>query len=157
MSKSENKSSPTQRWFNPPSVASLRRELDNLLENFFGTTGLAEVVHANTPSLDLSETDTSVEVTTDVPGYSTDEIHVEVGDGCLVISGEHKQIAKPEEEGRKFHRVERRLGVFSRSVTLPCSVKEDKVKAELKDGVLRIVLPKSDDTRRHKVSIKSLS
>lgn len=157
MSKSENKSPSPQRWFNPPPVASLRRELDNLLENFFGATGLAEVVHANTPCLDLSETDTSVEVTTDVPGYSTDEIHVEVGDGCLVISSEHKPADKQEAEGRQFHRVERRLGAFSRSVTLPCRVKEDQVKAELKEGVLRIVLPKSDEIRRHKVAVQSLS
>jgi HSP20 family protein len=157
MSNTETKLSVPRRWFNPVPMSTLRQEMDNLMENFFGTTGLAEVVHANTPSLDVAETDTAIEVTTDVPGYKVEEIHIDIGDGYLTISGEHKEEAKTEGNGKKYLRVERRMGQFSRSIALTCSVKEDKVKAELKDGVLSIVLPKSDESRRRHVTVKAVS
>lgn len=158
MSKKNDKHNPISRsWFNQLPVSTFRREMDNLLENFFGSTGLAEIVHANTPSLDISETERTVEVVTDVPGYQSDEIHVEIGDGRLTISGGHSVETPAEEAGRKYHHVERRRGQFSRSVTLPCSVKEDKVQAELKDGVLSIILPKTDETHRHKITVKNAS
>ena len=159
MSKKNDKNVPvvqSRSWFNPLPVSSFRREIDNLLENFLGTTGLAEVVHANTPSLDISETDKAVEVTTDVPGYKSSEIQVEIGEGRLTISGERLAESKDVDE-RRFHHVERRLGQFSRSVALPCRVKEDKVQAELKDGVLSIILPKADESHRHKVIVKNVS
>lgn len=158
MSRKNDKQVPIARsWFNPLPVSSFRQEMDNLLENFFGSTGLSQIVHANTPSLDISETSRAVEVVTDVPGYQPNEIQIEVGEGRLTISG--KQHAETAEEGleRKFHHVERRHGEFSRSITLPCTVKEDKVQAELKDGVLSIILPKADDTLRHKVTVKPVS
>ena len=155
MSNTSSKPAVPRRWFNPLPVSTLKKDMDNLLEGFFGSSGLAEVVHANTPSLDIAETDKAIEVTTDLPGYKVHEIHVEVGDGYLTISGEHETQAKAEGEGRKFHHVERRLDQFSRSVALPCSVKEDKVQAELKDGVLSVILPKADDSKRHKVTVKS--
>ena len=157
MSSTETKLSVPRRWFNPVPMSSMRQEFDNMMENFFGTTGLAEVVHANTPSLDVAETETAIEVTTDIPGYKAEEIHIEIGEGYLTISGEHKEEAKTEGHGKKYLRVERRMGQFSRSIALTCSVKEDKVKAELKDGVLSIVLPKADESRRRHVTVKSVS
>ncbi len=158
MSRKNDKQLPvTRNWLNQLPVSTFRHEMDNLLENFFGTTGLAEIVHANTPSLDISETDRTVEVVTDVPGYKPDEIHVEIGEGRLTISGQHQEEKSGEESGRKYHHVERRRGQFSRSVSLPCLVKEDKVQAELKDGVLSIILPKADETHRHRVTVKNVS
>ncbi len=156
MSNTETKPSMPRRWFNPVPMSTLRQEVDNLVENFFGMTGLAEVVHANTPSVDVAETDTAIEVTTDIPGYKVDEIHIDIGDGYLTISGERKEEAQSEGSGKKYLRVERRMGQFSRSIALSCSVKEDKVKAELKDGVLSIILPKSDESRRRHVAIKAV-
>ena len=157
MSNTETRLSVPRRWFNPVPMSTLRQEMDNLMENFFGTTGLAEVVHANTPSLDVAETETAIEVTTDVPGYKAEEIHIDFGDGNLTISGEHKEEVPSEGHGKKYLRVERRMGQFSRSIALTCSIKEDKVKAELKDGVLSIILPKSDESRRRHVAIKTVS
>lgn len=158
MSRKHDRQVPiTRSWFNPLPVSSFRQEMDNLLENFLGSTGLTQLVHANTPSLDVSETSRAVEVVTDVPGYQPDEIHVEVGEGRLTISGKLQAETAPDDPERKYHHAERRHGEFSRSITLPCSVKEDKVEAELKDGVLSIILPKADDTLRHKVTVKSVS
>jgi HSP20 family protein len=61
-----------------------------------------------------------------------------------------------EEEGRTFHRVERRSGSFSRSITLPCVVAEDKVKAEYKDGVLIVSLPKTEESIGRRIKVKRL-
>ena len=142
MSNTEHKPPEARRWFNPAPLSSLRQDMDSLLESFFGKTGLAEIVHANTLSVDVAETETAIEVTTDVPGYSVHEIHIDIGDGYLTISGDHKAAASIDVNGKKYLRVERRMGPFSRSIPLTCGVKEDKVNAELKDGVLSIILPK---------------
>ena len=73
------------------------------------------------------------------------------------ISGEHKEEKKEdkEEKGRVYHRTERRHGSFNRMVTLPCAVKDDKVKADYADGVLTVILPKTEDARSHKVKVQA--
>ena len=142
-----------RRMFPNLPLAGFRQDMDSLLDNFFGVTGLSEFIPSAPPSVDVSETATSVEVKTDLPGYQSEEIHVDVGEGYLTIRGERQEEIKSDDPSRKFHRVERRQGAFSRTVALPCSVREDAVRAELKDGVLSIVLPKSDEAKRRKVDV----
>ena len=57
-------------------------------------------------------------------------------------------------KGRTFHRVERRVGSFSRSLTLPTAVAEDKINAEYREGVLKITLPKTEEAKAHKIKVK---
>ncbi len=104
------------------------------------------------PSLDLSETDGELQLTVDVPGMKPEEIDVEVAGQRVRIRGEHKE--EKEEKGRTYHRIERRSGSVFRSVELPCAVKGDKVVAEYKDGVLKVTLPKSEESKSHKVKVK---
>jgi HSP20 family protein len=104
------------------------------------------------PSLDLSETDGEIEVKMDVPGVKPDEIDIEVRADTLHVRGEHKE--EKEEEGKTFHRTERRAGSFSRSVALPCAVDEERVTAECHDGILTISLPKTEDSRTRKVKVQ---
>lgn len=87
----------------------------------------------------------------DVPGLKASEIHVEVTGNTLRISGEHKEEKK--EKGRTYHRLERRVGTFSRTITLPAEVMEQKVSAECQDGVLTISLPKSEAARTQTVKV----
>lgn len=142
-------------WFPAGSLGGIRDEMDDLITGLFGGRGLPFTQKGFVPSLDIAETDTAVEVTTDLPGYKPEEIHVEVHSGCLTISGETSSETKSEEkEGRKYHRVERHTGSFSRTVRLPCPVEEDQVDAELRDGVLAVTLPKPEGNRGRKVKVK---
>jgi HSP20 family protein len=105
------------------------------------------------PSIDISETDKSVEVKLDVPGVKAKEIDIQLNGNLLTVSGERKE--EEEKKGKTFHRVERRYGSFSRSVTLPCKVQEDEVAAEYRDGVLSITLPKTEEAKSKKIAVKS--
>jgi HSP20 family protein len=105
------------------------------------------------PSLDLAETDGIVEVRMDIPGMETKDIDIQVNGNLLTISGERKE--EREEKGKTFHRVERRVGSFSRTVTLPCPVKEDAVDAQYKNGTLTVKLPKTEETKSKKITVKT--
>lgn len=143
-----------QRWFEGSPLEALRTEMEQAFENIFGRP-MAEGVSALSPRLDLSETDDAVQVELDLPGFKPEEVQIDVADNVLTISGEHREEHEEKGNGRKYHRVERRWGSFSRSVWLPCAVKSDKVDARLKDGVLKITLPKAEESKRQRITVKS--
>jgi HSP20 family protein len=105
------------------------------------------------PTVDLSENPTSVEVRMDLPGLKPEDIDIQLANNVLTISGERK--AEKEEKGKTYHRVERRRGTFSRSLTLPTAVAEDKVDAEYREGVLTVTLQKTDEAKSRKTKVKS--
>lgn len=88
----------------------------------------------------------------DLPGIDPEQIDISISGNVLTIRGERKE--EKEEKGRTWHRVERRKGSFSRSLTLPCAVTEDEAAAEYKDGVLLVTVSKCEEARSHKVRVK---
>lgn len=94
-----------------------------------------------TPAVDISETDTAYLIKGEIPGVKKENVKVTVQDGTLTISGERKM--EKEENDKKFHRIERSYGSFMRSFCVPNDADESAVKAEFKDGVLDVTLPKS--------------
>ena len=88
----------------------------------------------------------------DIPGMEAKDIDIQVNANVLTVSGERKE--EREEKGKTYHRVERRVGAFSRSVTLPCPVKEDAVDAQYKNGILTIKLPKTEEAKARKITVK---
>jgi HSP20 family protein len=143
----------TRPWL-PRPFQAIRQEVEDLVSQAFGEGEPWPLSRLYAPSLDLSETDTAVEVRLDLPGVKPDQVDVQVSANVLMISGERKE--EKEEKGRAFHRIERRCGSFARSITLPCPVQEEKVEAQYRDGVLTITLPKTDEAKSHKVKIKAL-
>ena len=103
------------------------------------------------PSVDVSETDGEYQIKAEIPDVKKEDVKVTVEDGVLTIQGERKQ--EKEEKGKKFHRVERSYGSFVRSFTLPDLVDEEKVKAEFKDGVLNLQLPKSEKAKPKAIEV----
>lgn len=132
----------------------MRQEMNDLLSNFWSGNGDVGSVFKGgmAPALDIAEKDNSFEIRMDIPGVESKDLDVEVHGNTVTISGRRKE--EKEEKGKTFHRVERSAGSFSRTVTLPCSVSEKEVAAEYTNGVLSVVLPKSEDARPKKVSIK---
>ncbi len=104
------------------------------------------------PSLDISETKDDLVVKAELPGMDPKDIDILLSDGSLTIKGEKKQ--EREEKEENYHFIERSYGSFSRSVRLPKEVKHDKVNASFKNGVLKIVLPKSEEAKKKEVKIK---
>jgi HSP20 family protein len=94
------------------------------------------------PAVDISETDAEYLIKAEIPEVDRKDVKVAVQDGVLSIQGERRQ--EKEEKGKRFHRIERSYGSFARSFTLPEEVDETKLKAEFKEGILLLHLPKSE-------------
>jgi HSP20 family protein len=104
------------------------------------------------PSVDISETEGEYHLKAELPEVKKEDVSVMVQNGVLTLQGERKQ--EREEKGRKYHRVERSYGCFMRSFSLPDHVDETKIKAEFKDGVLHLLLPKSEKTKPKAIEVK---
>jgi HSP20 family protein len=104
-----------------------------------------------TPSVDISETEGEYQIKAEIPDVKKEDVKVMVEDGVLTIQGERKQ--EKEEKGKKYHRIERSYGSFVRTFSLPDVIQEDKVKAEFKDGVLNLHLPKSEKAKPKSIEV----
>lgn len=104
------------------------------------------------PSVDISETDTEYLLKVQLPAVKREDVHVTYDDGMLTISGERKQ--EKEEKGEKFHRIESFHGAFSRSFSLPEAINAGTIRAEAKDGVITVHVPKSKVEAKKPTEIK---
>jgi HSP20 family protein len=104
------------------------------------------------PTVDISETDTEYLLKAQLPAVKKEDVRVTFDDGLLTISGERKQ--EKEEKGEKFHRIESLYGSFSRSFSLPDAIDTGGIRAEGKDGVITIHVPKSKTEARKPKEIK---
>ena len=104
------------------------------------------------PSVDISETEAEYLIRAELPAVKKEDVRVTFDDGLLTVSGERKQ--KQEEKGEKFHRVESFHGQFSRSFSLPENVDSAAIKAESKDGVLTVHVPKIKAVQKPVTEIK---
>lgn len=104
------------------------------------------------PLVDIAEDDKEYLIKVELPEVQKEDVKVTVESGTLTISGERK--VEKEEKGRKFHRIERLYGRFERSFSVPDDAQSEHVKAEFKDGVLRVHLVKSEKARPRQVEVK---
>jgi len=104
------------------------------------------------PALDVEETDDAFLVHMDLPGMNKKDIHVTVDDNVLTIRGERKR--EEEKKDANYYCSERFYGTFQRSFTLPSQVNADQIKADYKNGVLHITLPKKEEARARKIEIR---
>jgi HSP20 family protein len=98
------------------------------------------------PTVDIFEEGDDVVVKAELPGIKKEDISVDITDNTLVISGERKQEEKVEK--KDYYRLERSYGSFSRTLRMPTEVKTDKAKANFKDGVLEIRVPKTEEAKQ---------
>jgi len=104
------------------------------------------------PSVDISETDLEYLIRAELAAVKKEDVRVTFDDGMITISGERKQ--QEEQKSEKFHRVESFYGSFSRSFTLPDAIDEAAIRAETKDGVLTVHVPKSKVEAKQPTQIK---
>lgn len=135
------------------NLYNVHNEIGKMFDDLFGSNGTETDGDrvSWTPKVDISETESSYEVYTDLPGVLKDDVQVSVTDNLLTIKGEKHQ--KQETENKNFHRVERRYGTFQRSFTLPRHVDTGNIKADYKDGILTLTIPKAEEAKPKEIQI----
>jgi HSP20 family protein len=103
------------------------------------------------PSVDIFEHEGNLVLKAELPGVDPKDVDVRVENNVLTLRGERK--FENEVKREKYHRVERAYGTFSRSFTLPNVVDTEKIKAEYKDGVLRVVIPTKEEAKPKQINI----
>lgn len=137
---------PTAREWDP------LRMMDALLRwDPFRSEGgwLSDVEFA--PRFDVKETKDAYVVRADLPGIADKDVDISVTGNVLTISGQRQE--EHREEGDRFFMTERSYGRFSRSLSLPDGADADNVKADLKDGVLTVQIPKRPEVQPKRISI----
>ena len=109
------------------------------------------------PAVDIVERPDALVVTAELPGLMAKEVDVSVDDGVLTISGEKEEEKKEGAEDSQYYVFERRYGSFRPSFTLPNAVDVDKISAEFDNGLLTVVLPKTENVkaRGKKISVST--
>jgi HSP20 family protein len=134
------------------------REIEDLFDRYtskLGWPSLSREAFSTTewsPKVDITETDQAFTIKAELPEVRKEDIKVNIENGMLSISGERKQ--EKEEKDKKFHRVERFYGSFMRSFTLPDNVDASQIKAEYKDGMLNLSLPKTAENKPKATEVK---
>ncbi len=103
------------------------------------------------PAADVAISDDDLVLTMDLPGFSSDEVAIEVEDNVLTVRGERKRPAIAE--GTSYVHVERPFGAFERRITVPKGVDADRITASLTDGVLSLILPKPERMKPKAIAI----
>lgn len=139
------------RWNPFQDLVSIQDEMNRMFDSYFARKpGGGEMMIWN-PVVDISETEEEITVAAEVPGIRKEDIKITIQDNVLTLSGEKHQ--EKEEKHKQYHRVERSFGSFQRSFSLPSSVSADKVKAKYKDGILVVVLPKSEESKPKEIQV----
>ena len=144
---------PVSRWDDPSEMMGrLQSELDHTLRQVFGGRPSGNNTPVMwTPSTDLREDDNEIVIKMDLPAVKPEDVDIELTRDTLVVKGERK--FDDVERRKDYVRVERQFGTFQRSWTIATPVQAEAIKAEFKDGVLTITLPKAEAAKPRKVQV----
>jgi HSP20 family protein len=104
------------------------------------------------PPVDIYETENELVLKADVPEVDPKNVAIQMENGTLTLKGERR--FDEQRNGRGFHRIERGYGSFVRAFSLPDTVEPDKVKADYKNGVLTVVLPKKEVAKPRTINVE---
>lgn len=135
----------------PSEVGDFAEEVRRVFLELGRTFGLESLAGECTPSLDVYETDHSVEIAVDLPGVDPNAVRVIINRGTVLIVGEKP--ARRAQGDSSFHLVERGFGRFARSVRLACACDGSQARALLTHGELRVSVPKIADRRGHSIQV----
>ena len=133
-------------------IFPMRNVFDRFFEDTMAPSFLSEE-KMFVPAFDITESEKEYKVVAELPGMDEKELDVTFTDGILTVKGEKKQ--ETEDKGETYHRIERRYGSFQRSFRIPDHVQADKIEATYKDGVLKLMIPKSEESEVKKIEIKN--
>jgi HSP20 family protein len=146
------------RWDPFREMMSLRNAMDRLLEESFvrPLRGWPERVGSGLGvSVDMYETDDDLVINAELPGLKAEDVDISITGNTLTLKGEFQT----EEEGERgdVHFQERRYGKFQRSIPLPMGIDTEATEAEFEDGVLKVRLPKPEETKPKQITVRAKS
>jgi len=151
------------RWHRPEipqwspfrQLSTLRDEIDRLFES--PLTALTQSPNQFSsgwmPAVDLSEDKDNLYLKAELPGMKKEDIQVSIHEGVLSLSGERTLDERCK--GAEVYRSERFLGRFQRTLTLPVPINAETVKATYRDGILNVVLPKTEESKPKHIEVKA--
>jgi HSP20 family protein len=140
------------RWEPFAGMDEMFNRFPSLFDRYARSVSGAEQGAGWSPSVDISETDREYLIRASLPAVRKEDVHVTFDDGMLTVSGERRQ--QQEQKDEKFHKVESFYGSFSRSFSLPEGTDPGSIRAESKDGVLTIHVPKAKTEEKKPTTIK---
>jgi HSP20 family protein len=141
------------RWEPFRDLVTAQRDFDRLFRGAFSAqSGETELsTRSWAPPVDIYETEDAIVLKAELPGVDPKDVEVRVEDNTLYLKGERK--FEKEVKEQNYHRVERSYGSFARSFSLPNSISTDQVKAEFKDGLLTLTMPKREEAKPKTIKI----
>ncbi len=142
------------RWNPAREMFNLRNRINSMFDDFFfpaRTSGEEGSLWSWNPVVDIYEDKDSIVIKAELPGVDKDKIAVDVKGRVLTLKGE--RVADNEVSEDSYYRRERVYGKFERAFTLPVAVDPDKIKAEYKDGVLKVEIPKPEEEKPKQIAI----
>ena len=136
-------------WDSFGDLPRIQREFEKSV--FGGRT--RERTNEFAPAVDVHEDSEAVTLSAELPGVKRDEIEIQVDGNVLTLRGERK-FESEQAEGRRFHRVERSYGAFSRQFQLSTNLDASKIDAQLVDGVLTVRVPKKQEQKPRKIEVR---
>jgi HSP20 family protein len=141
------------------SISRLREDIHSLLDRWRhrrtdgATDGQQLSSMGNGPAVDFEDKDNQVVVVAELPGFDEDDVSIEVMDHRLILRG-HKDLEN-EERDSDYYRLERGITEFTSVIPLPPGIDADNARAQFKNGLLRIVLPKAEDARAKRIEVRA--
>ena len=147
---------PIVRWEPFRELTSLQDRMNRLFNDAYrpAQTGSEDdwaLGGAWAPAVDIFEHEGNIVLRAELPGVDAKDVDIRLENNVLTLRGERKLDSAIKRES--YHRVERSYGSFSRSFTLPMAVDQGKIKADYKDGVLNVTLPKREEAKPKQISI----
>ena len=141
------------KWSPAREIASLQQGINRLFEDVFTQPGSydSDTMGAWRPAVDIVDTQEAILIFVEIPGVDKEEVAIEVKDNVLSIQGE--RVVDSSIGNGSYYRSERVFGKFGRSFALPAMVRTDNIKANFKNGVLKITIPKPEEEKPRQVNI----
>jgi HSP20 family protein len=143
----------------------LSRDIDRLCDSFFGSSpgsnlwdvgsrGDFDTPTLWSPQIDIQRRDDCLVVRADLPGVRKEDLKIDIEDNALVLSGQRQEEHEEGGQNEGYQLYERSYGSFYRSIPLPQDVNPDDVKAEMRDGVLKVTVPLPLNAQRRRIQIQ---
>jgi len=139
------------RWRNPREFFSIQEEINRMFDNMLGAQGRDDDQMRLAPLSDVVENKDDYMVSVELPGMKKEDVKISLRNNSLTVSGEKKKEFESKDE--TYHRVERAFGAFNRTFVIPSEVDSSKIKAEFKDGILTVQLPKVEAAKPKEIPI----
>lgn len=139
------------RWDRFPNLSTLQDQVNRIFESGLNGRGDNSALTSWSPAVDIYETENELILKADVPDLNEKDLDVRVENNMLSLHGERKFDQTVKEDN--YLRVERSYGSFSRSFSLPNTVNTEAIKAEYKNGVLTVQLPKRAESKPRQVKV----